>query len=63
MQKALTEMNIQLANVISDISGTTGLAILCDIVQGERDPTNLSHNVSRCFAWIAMVVMALDHMR
>ncbi len=24
MQKALTEMNIQLANVISDISGTTG---------------------------------------
>ncbi len=37
MQKALTEMNIQLANVISDISGTTGLAILCDIVRGERD--------------------------
>jgi len=34
MQKALTEMNIQLANVISDISGTTGLAILCDIVGG-----------------------------
>jgi len=31
MQKALTEMNIQLANVISDISGTTGLAILYDI--------------------------------
>jgi transposase len=28
MQKALTEMNMQLANVISDISGTTGLAIL-----------------------------------
>src|ERR1700676_2096628 len=28
MQKALTEMNIQLANVISDISGTTGRAIL-----------------------------------
>jgi len=37
MQKALTEMNIQLANVISDISGTTGLAILYDIVRGERD--------------------------
>jgi hypothetical protein len=34
MQKAVTEMNIQLANVISDISGTTGLAILCDIVGG-----------------------------
>jgi len=34
MQKALAKMNIQLANVISDISGTTGLAILCDIVGG-----------------------------
>jgi transposase len=28
IQKALTEMNLQLANVISDISGTTGLRIL-----------------------------------
>jgi len=26
MQKVLTEMNVQLANVISDISGLTGLA-------------------------------------
>ncbi len=34
MQKALTEMNIQLANVISDISGTTGMAILQDIIKG-----------------------------
>ena len=43
MQKALTEMNIQLANVISDISGTTGLAILCDIVRGElQDPYKLA---------------------
>ena len=41
-------MNIQLANVISDISGTTGLAILCDIVQGERDPYKLAmHKHSR----------------
>ena len=28
MQKALFEMNVQLANVISDISGETGLAII-----------------------------------
>ena len=48
MQKALTEMNIQLANVISDISGTTGLAILHDIVRGERDPHRLAmHKNSR----------------
>lgn len=44
MQKALTEMNIQLANVISDISGTTGMAILRDIVRGERDPEKLARH-------------------
>src|SRR5215471_8056860 len=42
MQKALTEMNIQLANVISDISGTTGMKILRDIVKWERDPQKLA---------------------
>jgi transposase len=42
MQKALHEMNLQLDNVISDITGTTGLAILRAILQGERDPTVLS---------------------
>jgi transposase len=42
MQKALTQMNVQLANVISDISGTTGLAILSAIVAGERDPWTLA---------------------
>jgi len=36
MQKALTEMNVQLANVISDISGETGLAIIDAILAGER---------------------------
>jgi transposase len=42
MQKALTEMNLQLANVISDITGTTGMAILRAIVKGERDPYKLA---------------------
>lgn len=42
MQKALTEMNLQLANVISDISGLTGMAILRAIVKGERDPAKLA---------------------
>lgn len=37
MQKALTKMNIQLANVISDISGVSGQAIIEGILQGERD--------------------------
>src|SRR3954454_10361663 len=42
MQKALAEMNVQLTNVISDLSGTTGLAIIRAILQGERDPNRLA---------------------
>jgi len=37
MQKALAQMNIQLANVISDVVGETGQKILRAIVAGERD--------------------------
>jgi transposase len=42
MQKALTTMNVQLANAISDISGATGQAIIRAIVAGERDPWELA---------------------
>jgi transposase len=42
IQQALTEMNVQLANVISDIGGKTGLAILRALINGERDPQVLS---------------------
>ena len=38
MQKALTQMHLQLANVISDISGMTGQAIVGAILEGERNP-------------------------
>jgi len=41
-QKALTPMNIQLNNVVSDLTGKTGLAILRQIVSGERDPESFS---------------------
>jgi transposase len=37
MQKALAQMNIQLANVISDVVGETGQRILRAILAGERD--------------------------
>jgi len=37
MQKTLTQMSIQLANVISDVVGETGQKILRAIVDGERD--------------------------
>ncbi len=42
MQKALTQMNIQLHRVISDITGTTGLSIIKAIVIGERKESYIS---------------------
>jgi transposase len=37
MQKALTSMNVQLANAISDIGGSSGQAIIRSILAGERN--------------------------
>ena len=42
MQKALTEMNIQIHRVISDITGLTGMSILHAILAGERDCIKLA---------------------
>jgi transposase len=42
MQKVLTQMNVQLANVISDLSGLTGLTIVRAILAGEHDPRKLA---------------------
>ncbi|PXZ45449.1 IS110 family transposase [Pseudomonas sp. SMT-1] len=47
MQKAMSQMNIQLANVISDISGVTGMKILRAICAGERDPVQLAELTDR----------------
>jgi len=44
MQKALTQMNLQLHHVLSDITGVTGLAILDAILAGERDPQELARH-------------------
>jgi len=42
LHKSLTQMNLQIHHVISDITGTTGLAILDAILAGERDPATLA---------------------
>lgn len=42
MQKALDQMNLQIHHVISDLAGTTGLAIVDAIVAGERDLAKLA---------------------
>lgn len=51
MQKALSQMNIQLHNVISDITGKTGMRILRALVAGHYDPDALAvHRDPRCRA-------------
>lgn len=42
MQKALTAMNVQLSNTLSDLSGLSGQAIIRAILNGERDPYRLA---------------------
>jgi hypothetical protein len=42
IQKALDQMNLQIHHVISDITGTTGLAIIDAILAGNRDPEVLA---------------------
>ena len=42
MQKSLTQMNLLLSNVISDITGKTGMAIIRSVVAGVRDPKALA---------------------
>lgn len=49
MQKALQQMNLLLHNVVSDITGVTGMKILKAILAGERDPQLLAgHRDARC---------------
>ncbi len=42
MQKSLEQMNIKLTEVISDITGTTGMKIIRAIIDGQRDPKKLA---------------------
>ena len=42
MQKALDQMNVQVHRAVTDLTGTTGMAIVRAIVAGERDPVRLS---------------------
>jgi transposase len=60
MQKALIQMNIQLTEVLTDIMGMTGQAIIRAIVAGERDPKVLArHRHSRVKASAEEVAKAL----
>lgn len=61
MHKALTQMNVQLHKVVSDIKGTTGLAIIRAIVAGETNPHQLAMlKHSRIRASEAEIALALQ---
>ena len=60
MHKALTEMNLLLHVVLSDITGMSGLKIVRSILDGERDPARLAtHRDYRCHASIQEIIAAL----
>jgi len=61
MHKALTQMNIQLNHVISDITGVTGLNIIRAILQGQRKPEILAElSVGQCRKNIKLIIKALE---
>ena len=60
IQKALTQMNVQLDNVLSDIMGKTGQLIVRAIVAGERDGAALAgFRDGRCKADAATIAASL----
>jgi len=61
MQKALTEMNVKLTNVLTDITGKSGMAIIRDIIAGEWDPNRLvRHRDYRCRKSEKEVALSLE---
>jgi len=61
MQKAMEQMNVKLTEVVSDITGLTGLSIIRAIVQGERDPKRLAElRNTRCKKSEEEIAMALE---
>ncbi len=61
MQKAMIQMNLHLHNVISDITGVTGMAIIRAILNGEKDPDKLAKmRDSRCANPIELIKKSLQ---
>jgi Transposase len=58
MQKALTQMNLHLPYVVSDVTGVTGMSIIRAIVAGEHDPS-CSHRERGCHASVKTMCQAL----
>jgi transposase len=60
MQKSLDQMNVQVHRAVTDLTGTTGMAIVRDIVAGERDPARLAmHRDRRCHKSVEAIAQYL----
>ncbi len=60
MAKALHHMNLRLPEVITDITGVTGMKIVRAIIDGERDPVKLAYfRDPRCAHSVEDIVKAL----
>lgn len=61
MQKAMVQMNLMLVNVVDDITSNTGMAIIEDILKGERNPEVLAaHRDRRCKSSVAEIAESLN---
>jgi transposase len=61
LQKALKQMHVKLAEVVSDLTGVTGLAILKALLRGERDPARLArYRHAKCQRTEAEIARALQ---
>jgi transposase len=61
MQKALEQMNAKLPEVVSDITGLTGMSIIRAILDGERDPVKLAKlRDERCHHSEEQIALALQ---
>jgi transposase len=61
MQKAMEQMNVKLTEVVSDITGLTGMLIIGAILEGERDPIKLAElRHERCQHSEEQIALALE---
>ena len=61
MQKAMEQMNVKLTEVVSDITGLTGMLIIGAILEGERDPIKLAQlRHERCQHSEEQIALALQ---
>jgi len=61
MQKAMEQMNVKLTEVVSDITGLTGMSIISAILNGERDPVKLAKlRDARCHSSEDRIALALE---